>query len=335
MKDRRAAVADLPGSDALCLDFYDRSRMATWVRGYPGVVLWVLDRIGQPLTGWQPLGNWSRAPAAADAAYLSDDTARLRDMSRHQDGPLAISDGIARLRARLSVPGGMVRLTGLSGTGKTRLLEALFDPGIGEQPLDPAHAIYVDIGHDAPQPSASQLAAQLRAEGTRAILLLDNCPRDTHDAMAADIKAPGSRLSLITVDLDIRDNKPEDTDVFRLQGASEAIIDSLLEQRYPALPTALRRRIAEFSDGNARIALLAARNVGPETNLADLGDEKLFERLFRQRKEADDGLLRAAEASHSSTPSTAKPGREARLNCRSWPGSPDSIFGSFRGRWAS
>ncbi|UHD17913.1 hypothetical protein [Thiocapsa bogorovii] len=51
----RAAVADLPGSDALHLDFYDRTRMTTWVRSYPGVVLWPLDRIDQPLPGWQPL----------------------------------------------------------------------------------------------------------------------------------------------------------------------------------------------------------------------------------------------------------------------------------------
>jgi hypothetical protein len=91
------------------------------------------------------LGNWSRA-SAANGPDLSDDTARLRDLSKPEDGPLAIGDGIARLRARLWEPGGMVRLTGLSGTGKTRLLEALFDPSIGEQPLDAAHAIYPDTG---------------------------------------------------------------------------------------------------------------------------------------------------------------------------------------------
>ena len=190
----------------------------------------------------------------------------------------------------------MVRLTGLSGTGKTRLLEALFDPSIGKQPLDTAHALYADVGHDSPQPSASQLAGRLRAEGSRAILMLDNCPRETHDAIAAEIKAPESPLSLITVDLDISDEKPEDTDVFRLQGASEAVIDSLIQQRYPALAQTIRSRVAEFAGGNARIALLAAQDVGPKTNLADLSDEWLFKRLLHQRIQADDRLLEAAEA---------------------------------------
>ncbi len=292
----RAAVADLDGSDALHLDFYDRTRMADWVGGYPGEVLWVRERIGQGIPGWHPFGNWSRAPNHADGDYLSDDTARLWDQRNQQDGPLTISDGLARLRSILSQAGGIVRLTGLSGTGKTRLLEALFDSRIEDQALDRALAVYADIGAEAPQPSVGQLAMQLIAEGKRAVLLLDNCPRETHDAITPVCKSAGSPISLITVDLDIRDERPEHTDVFRLQSASAAVIESLLECRYPALSHEIRSRIAEFSDGNARIAILSAGHVHPGTNLADLGDERLFERLFHQRRHADDPLLRAAEA---------------------------------------
>jgi hypothetical protein len=292
----RAAVADIDCAEKLHLDFYDRTRLADWVREYPGEVLWVRDRIGQPLAGWRPFGNWSRAPEGADDEYLVDNTARLRDQNRPADGSLSVSDGIALLRSLLSLPGEILRLTGLSGTGKTRLLEALFDPRVDVRPLDPALAVYVDIGHGAPQPSPGQLADQLIAEGKRTILLMDNCPRETHDAMAAVCKSPGTPLSLITVDLDIRDDKPENTDVFRLQNASETVIESLLGRRYPDLSQAVRRRIAEFSDGNARIAILIAQHVGPDTNIADLRDEGLFERLFYQRKQTDNRLLRAAEA---------------------------------------
>lgn len=110
----RAAVAELDGSDVLHLDFYDRTRIADWVGDYPGEVLWVRERIGQPLSGWRPLGNWSRAPNPVDGDYLSDDTARLWDHRNPQDGPLTIGDGLARLRSILSQAGGIVRLTGLS-----------------------------------------------------------------------------------------------------------------------------------------------------------------------------------------------------------------------------
>ncbi|EGV28599.1 hypothetical protein ThidrDRAFT_3591 [Thiorhodococcus drewsii AZ1] len=291
----RDAIADLPSPDDLHTDFYDRTRMADWVNEYPGEVLWVRQQLGQTLAGWRPYGNWSHAPDDANSVYIIDETARLRDQTHPQDGMISIIDGITRLRSRLAAPGGIVRLTGLSGTGKTRLLEALFDPNIGEQPLDPSLAIYADIGHESPEPRPSQLATQLTAEGRRAILLMDNCPSATHDAIAQQCQS-SPVLSLITVDLDIQDDITEGTDVFRLLNASESVIKGLLDQRYPALPEPVRWRIAVFSGGNARVALLIAHSVSPDTNLADLGNEGMFRRLFHQRNQADAGLLQAAEA---------------------------------------
>jgi hypothetical protein len=142
----REAVADLANPEAPHLDFYDRTRMATWVRDHPGEILWVRARIGQPLQGWEPFANWSRAPdpAGKNSEYLKDDTTRIWDGQHQQEGQLTILEGIRRLRSALREPRGIVRLTGLSGTGKTRLLEALFDTSIGDDALDPALAVYVD-----------------------------------------------------------------------------------------------------------------------------------------------------------------------------------------------
>src|SRR5438128_5438074 len=41
----RAAVAELPRSDSLFLDFYDRSRLATWLRSHPALIPWVRKTI--------------------------------------------------------------------------------------------------------------------------------------------------------------------------------------------------------------------------------------------------------------------------------------------------
>lgn len=49
----RSAASSESSAAGLTLDFYDRTRLATWVRRYPGVEMWVRDRIGERLQGWQ------------------------------------------------------------------------------------------------------------------------------------------------------------------------------------------------------------------------------------------------------------------------------------------
>ena len=61
----------------------------------------------------------------------------------------------------------LVALHGLGGVGKTRLVQALFDDGVGTNSLDPSLAIYTNIA-DTPDPQPIGLASNLIASGTRA-----------------------------------------------------------------------------------------------------------------------------------------------------------------------
>ena len=140
-KAMRDAVAGHPASEALHVDFYDRDRMATWVNQYPGVAAWVRARLGRELSGWRPVGDWTGNAIAQPSPYLCDDQACLIDERSKQRESVAIADGIVRLRAALSQPRQAVRLISLSGLGKTRLVEALFETGVGDAPLDPALAV--------------------------------------------------------------------------------------------------------------------------------------------------------------------------------------------------
>jgi hypothetical protein len=51
LRNRREAMAEavqgLANAADLLLDFYDRTRIATWVRNHPGVILWARERIGK------------------------------------------------------------------------------------------------------------------------------------------------------------------------------------------------------------------------------------------------------------------------------------------------
>jgi hypothetical protein len=299
LKNRRAAMAEavkhIADAAKLHLDFYDRSRVASWVRDHPGLIPWVRSRIGKSVPGWQSFGAWSHVPAGADKSYLLDEKARIKTGRKDDGDGLAALDGINRMRDALREPGQVVRLVGLSGVGKTRLVEALFDSTIGANALDPSLAIYTDIA-DEPDPQPKGLASDVVAAGTRAILVIDNCPSEIHKQLSEVARASGSTISVITVEYDIREDQPESTDVFSLESSSLPLIEKLVAARFPDISQIDVRTIAEFSGGNARIALALAGTVKKAETVSGLTNAELFTRLFQQRHDHDAGLLLIAQA---------------------------------------
>ncbi len=46
------AIEGIPNGDRLKVDFYDRTRVATWLRDHPGLMPWVREKAGRPIAGW-------------------------------------------------------------------------------------------------------------------------------------------------------------------------------------------------------------------------------------------------------------------------------------------
>jgi hypothetical protein len=120
-------------------------------------------------------GLWvlSYRPEGVDAAYLVDAAARIRTGDKDEGDGISATDGINKIRDALRTPGHVVRLVGLSGVGKTRLVEALFEPAVGTNAIDQSLAVYIDVA-DGPDPQPGLLASDLIAGQTRAILVIDN-----------------------------------------------------------------------------------------------------------------------------------------------------------------
>jgi len=298
LKNRKQAMLEalkgVAGAASLALDFYDRGRIATWVRDHAGVIPWVRSRIGKAIPGWQGYGSWSHAPEGVEPAYLVDDAARIRTGHKDEGDGLSATEGINRIRDVLRVPGHVVRLVGLSGVGKTRLVEALFDPTIGANSLAPSLAIYTDVA-EGPNPQPTGLASDLIAGRTSAILVIDNCPPDIHRRLSDVARSAGTTVSVITVEYDIREDQPEGTDVFALDTSSLSLIETLVSKRSPGLSQVDARTIAEFSGGNPRIALALAGTVAKNETVAGLSDEELLRRLIWQRHAPDVSLWSIAQ----------------------------------------
>lgn len=299
MLDRRIAgmneaVEPLKHRKKLHLDFYGRDRIAAWLRRHPGVSLWARNRLGKPLSGWTTFGRWAATPEALEDDYLADDHPCVQFSSGSNRDPIPLIEAINETRKRVQPFGSATRITGLSGVGKTRFVQALFEEAVGEDALPSSATIYADLGEEL-EPTATGLVNSLIANDVAAILILDNCPPDVHRRLQKKVTNSGTKLRLITVEYDISDDKPEETEVVHIEPSSEETVSKLVRRRFPELNRVNADKISEFAGGNARVALALAARVGPEETLSSFSDEVLFKRLFNQRNETNTDLLECAE----------------------------------------
>ncbi|MBB3871657.1 hypothetical protein [Brevundimonas mediterranea] len=291
-----AMVGQVPAAHRDQVAFLDSRDLATWCVRHPGVAAWLRSEVKRPLDGWEPWGPWSARNEPEDQAYLVDQAARLCRPTLDEDHLHGALVGMGLVREALAGPASAVRLTGLSGMGKTRFAQALFDRRVGDGALDPALAIYGDAGFDK-SVSPAQLARSLVDDQVEAVLIVDNCLAARHRELVEIVRQPGSRVRLLTIDYDVGDDQPDHTEVFRLQNAGEDLIDALLLQRAPTLAHAERIRIIEFAGGNTRIALAIALAPRGAKGIVGLKNEELLDRLFlKDRRDPDVELRRVARA---------------------------------------
>ena len=283
------ALDGLAGSEAITFDFYGADKLARWANCHVGVAMWLRENDGRDLMGWRPFGPWSNS---GDLPYLVDEKARV---SIGGDTEATIVQAIETMRHVLAAPRGAVRLIGISGMGKTRLAEALFDSKVdGATPLSRSLPVYGDAGLSLATPPAV-VAERLAASGQRAVLVVDNCTDRLHGQLAQIVARQTSHTSLLTIDYELEGDKPEGTQVVRLGDNSDATIDGLIAQRFLGLGDMVRQRLTEFAGGNARVALAIARGVANNDTLTDLDDIGLIDRLFQdERRGGRDATMRPA-----------------------------------------
>ncbi|VTR17634.1 Uncharacterised protein [Serratia fonticola] len=151
----RESVRHDPCHQNLHLAFYDRSKLAQWIQQHPSVMLWVNRKLGRGYSGWQPYGAWSCPPEGV-ADILITASGITISLPSEKGHPLSIEEAIVPIRQLIRATRKAVRITGLSGVGKTRIVQALFDETVGSDALERTLAVYADTGDD-PAPSAAAM----------------------------------------------------------------------------------------------------------------------------------------------------------------------------------
>lgn len=295
LAQRVAAMRKVVGEAGLpadvALDFFGADRIAHWTNQHPGVALWLREHLDGPSYGWRGYGAWTAA--STGEGFLVDEPPRVEAPGEQGTLHLSISQTVVELRAKLRVPGTVIRLVGLSGTGKTRLVQVLFEAGFDAEPLGPHLAVYADAGEDL-QPPPVEMLRRLAARARPAVLVIDNCNPETHRALQTALSNRPGRVALLTIEYDVDGGEAEDADVYRLGATTPELLDCLLRQREPMLGSGVRQQIVNLSEGNLRIALALASAARRTGRLNRLSDADLFRRLFWQRQQPDPGLEHAA-----------------------------------------
>ncbi|PXX37995.1 ATP-binding protein [Undibacterium pigrum] len=298
LRDRIASmqscIAKAGLSGQIHADFYDSQKIADWTEQFPAIVIWIRSVIGQSIVGWKPYTAWAYREDNIRAEYILDDKVKVKAPNSRQ--LISIEEAISQLRQDLQTTRSSIRIVGLSGVGKTRLVQALFDERIVQEvnALDQNCVIYTDIS-DNPTPQPNMMVELLLNETQHTIVIVDNCGADTHSKLTELVKRQNSNVSLVTLEYDIQDDLPDETQCYRLETSSEELVEKLVARRFPELTHSDIKKIAEFSGGNARVAFALAGTSEGKGQLSKLENNELFKRLFWQSNTQDENLLRSAE----------------------------------------
>lgn len=254
--------------------------------------LWLREYAGKHYNGWSGYGNW--AGPNSESGYIIDEKVKFSDPELNPDEKVTAERVIDSVRNRLRKAGASVRLVGLSGVGKTRFAQALFEPDTGLEPLSQESVFYTDTARE-PDPVPAALLEKLVSSGLRAVLIVDNCGSGLHRTLTEQLGQEAGHVSLLTIEYDIQEDTPANTDIIVMETGSEKLIKELIKRNYPHIGLNSIHKISEFSGGNARVAIALASAVGRDDDISRLKDKELFSRLLNQSEAVGEDVKKSAE----------------------------------------
>ena len=189
----------------------------------------------------------------------------------------------------VSKGGQTVRILGLSGLGKTRILLEMFRP-VAEDSTSvflSSRILYVNCNLN-PNTDYQQIFSKIAAEQADHIIIMDNCPLQTLRQVLHFINREATRLSLITID-----SNPEEIESDRISSTNYIllkkeeltnVIDEILSRDFNNIGKDNIDKVREFSQGIPLMAVLLGESVkNGEKFIGKLDDKELLDKLLGER----------------------------------------------------
>jgi len=285
----KSALSQIDKMQKIKVDFYDSKRIAIWVKQFPALVIWVNEKVHKRTSGWGNYYNWSN-PNETEKEFIIDEDIFLHRDNFNKENQISIVDGINEIRKLLLEERKVVRLAGLSGVGKTRFAQALFDKKIGENFLNKEKVIYCDIGN-SPNPVPITFIQELITLQENVIIIVDNCEKELHNKLAEFVCGLNSKISMLTIEYDVKEDINIESYNYYLDTSSDETIRKLLKRDFDYIEDNNIETIVKCSDGNFRIARYLAKTIDRNESIGTLKSEEIFKRLFFQNNIENTDLL--------------------------------------------
>lgn len=186
-----------------------------------------------------------------------------------------------------------LRIKGLSGLGKTRLI---YEAILSYDPLIRNQVAYLNASSITQNLAASlKVAIEQEFEG---ILIVDNCKPQLHIDLTREVLVENSKILLITLDHSL-DNLTATNDKEWLIGPMETSkIRAMLEPEFGGKISDLDR-VAGFAQGFPQMAVLISRaRLANENDVGILNDDELAKKLLGSLTDDQERILRACSLFH-------------------------------------
>lgn len=287
---------------AAAFDVYDANVIADWVNTHPSVALWLASlKHGRNLAGFQTHDSWGRDPQFLTPWQASDEprftpenrNVDVEDRKDERRSAWTFNQAADEFLRFLGAEKSIVRLFGPSGFGKSRFaFEVLKMRRITADEVDRSSVIFCDGSISGDE--AAKLMLELADSGLAAIVVVDECPDDLHSKLANIARRAGSKLRLVTIDIETKILQSADTLSLRVEKADEKLIKDIAVAVAPDLSDRDKSFIADLAEGFPRMAVLAAQQ-DADGRQTFLSAEQILERIIWSGKQRLPEAQRALE----------------------------------------
>ena len=286
-------IAKFGSKKLIHIDIYDLSKLHQWLRQHLSVMIWVNQKVGKNTIGWLPYDRWSLPPKNDDDQYIfSDEPSVILPSPFGKSYPNII--GLDLVRKAILGSTDALRINGLTGVGKTRFVQALFEESINSEPLDRTKVIYCDVS-TSPSFTPESMIDLLIVDNLSPIIVLDNCPLETHVNITKKLSSTETGIRLISIDYQVNEVCLNNTLPVEIFSSGPKVAKTILMRRYPDIGEFDSFRIATLAKGNSNLTRAVMDRFKYDKNsLSNISETHLFDKLFFQRNYPDDEIRKIA-----------------------------------------